>query len=121
MNTTTRKQLRGYGLSPYLSIVITKTLTPTKKQGRTLIYDLSEVISAVRIYLTKTRLKPQTRVILQNLLTTLLERINNVVPLPFTRTTDPELSRLAKKAFESLRQAENHFANMKATLAEIRG
>ncbi|MDJ0583432.1 hypothetical protein [Crocosphaera sp.] len=121
MNTTTRKQLRGYGLSTYLATAITQNLTPIHKEGRILIYNLNEVIAAIRKYLSKTQIKPQTRITLESLLETLLQRMNNVISIPFTQTSDPQLSLLAQQAFKSMRSAETHFAQMKATLATIKG
>lgn len=121
MKTTTRRQLKGYGLTPHLATSITQAINPIEKQGRTLIYNLNDVIGQIRQYLTKTRIKPQTRKTLETLLETLLQRIGNLVPIPFVQTTDPETSRLAKKAFNLLQDTLAHFAEMKADIATIRG
>ena len=102
----TRKQLQSLGLSPYLATAITKNLSPSLKKNRVHYYNLRDVISAIRSYLNRPRIKQQTRQLLTSILPVLLQRLNNVVAVNFgaKRGSDPELSRLAKKLYLELQK-----------------
>jgi hypothetical protein len=118
---TDRCQLRGYGLSEYLAIAITKNIQPIRKDGRTAHYALSDVIDSIMRYHDRTRIKPKTKQILANVLSSLVERLDNLAPVGFSGSTDPDLGRLAKQALSLMRSTRSHFAEMKAMVATIEG
>ncbi len=120
-NYTTRTQLKGYGASQYQARVITKNIIPIGKQGNAYTYSLNDVITSIREYLKRSRIKPKTRQFLEFILQTLLERLGNIVQLSFVCSTDPELSQLTKQLFSTLSSAEAQSAELKAMLATIKG
>ncbi|MBE9118632.1 hypothetical protein IQ249_22335 [Lusitaniella coriacea LEGE 07157] len=118
---TTRKQLQGYGATRYQAQVVTKNLTPVAKQNRAYAYALTDVITSIREYLQRPRIKATTRQTLEIVLQSLLERLGNVLQVPFTRGTDPELSQLAKQLTQAMCGTDRALAELKATAATIKG
>jgi hypothetical protein len=92
MNTekvTTRLQLRGYGATRYQAEAITKNLTAVANQGRAYAYPVSDVVASIREYLQRPRIQPATRQILEAVLQALLERLGNVIEVPFGQWHQP--------------------------------
>jgi hypothetical protein len=121
METTTRHQLKGYGLTVYLAIAITKTLTPVRKDKNTNHYSLNEVITSIRAYCGRERVKTETLERLNSLLNILQERQDNLIVVSFTKGTDAPLSELAKKAYLSLEKTTQTMSLLKAEAATIKG
>lgn len=121
MQTTTRAQLKGYGLSDYLATALTKSLNPARKERNTHHYALNEVIASVRAYQERERVKPKTRHSLNALLNNLQERQDNLIAVPFTNGTDKELSDLAKRAYRTLSKTGKTLSDLKAEAATIKG
>lgn len=118
---TTRIQLKGYGASQYQARLITQQLTPIDIEKRAYIYDLSDVILSIKKYLNNRRIKIQTRQKLESVLTVLLERLGNVVTVPFIRGTDPQLSQVSKQLFDKIADIDHYFAEINANVATIKG
>ena len=116
----TRKQLRGYGASRYLARRLTEPLAPIGKSGNAYLYALDQIVAAVRKYRSKSRLQHSTRQILEQLLTQLLTRIDNVVPL-VSGDHETEVSDVAKLLLRQMRRTDKALAEMKATVASIGG
>ena len=118
---TTRLQLRGYGMSQYQAIVITKKLGVIGKENRAYTYSLTDVIDSIRNYLNRPHIKAKTRQNLETILPVLLNRLGNVVQVPFFPGTDMELSKLTKQLFYTMREADTQQAEVKAIVATLRG
>jgi hypothetical protein len=121
MQTTTRAQLKGYGLSDYLATALTKSLNPVRKERNTYHYAINEVIASVRAYQERERVKPKNRQKLNALLNTLQERQDNLITVPFTNGTDKELGELAKRAYRTLSKTVKMLSDLKAEAATIKG
>lgn len=121
MKTTTKQQLIGYGLSEYQASTITKGLTPVGKEKRSNSYSLTDAIASIKERLENRKIKAQTRQVLDIVLEMLIQRLNNVIPAPFNKGTDPELSKISKKAFEAMVAVDEHINEMKATSATLKG
>lgn len=117
---TTRRQLQGYGASSYHAEVITKNLTLAAKQGQTYIYAVSDVIVSIRDYLQRPRVKPTSRQVLDGVLQVLLERLSNVIEVPFGRATNPEINKLARQLSQSISDTDKALAELEATAATIK-
>lgn len=117
---TTRRQLQGYGASSYHAAMITKNLTLAAKQGRTYIYAVSDVIVSIRDYLQRPHVKPTSRLVLEGVLQVLLERLSNVIEVPFGRATDPEINKLARQLSQSMSDTDSALAELEATVATIK-
>ncbi len=118
--TATRRQLQAYGLSKYQAEVITKSLSPIAKQSSANLYDLSEIIKSARQYLEHPRIKKTTRILLDNLIKVLQERLGNVVEVPFVKGSDPEIRKLGARLLSAMSETDAALANLKADAAEIR-
>ena len=116
----TRLQLRGYGATRYQAEAITKNLTAAVHQGRAYAYPVSDVVASIREYLQRPRVQPATRQILEAVLQVLLERIGNVIEVPFGRGTHPEINKLARQLNQSMSRTDNALAELKATAATIK-
>jgi hypothetical protein len=119
IKTVTRKQLRGLGLSFYHATAITKVLKPSSQKGSAYFYALAEVVSSLRQYLRRPRIKPATRETLKFALDTLLDLIGNIVPVAFGASTDPELSRLTRELMSAISKTNSSLAPLKVD-AEIK-
>lgn len=119
----TRSQLKGYGTSSYHARVITKNLLPVTKQKRANAYLLNDVITAFKDYLKRPRLKTKSRKNLKQVLETLLERLGNVLEVPFHQesNTHLEISQLAKPLTKAMSDTDRNLAELKATVATING
>jgi tRNA/tmRNA/rRNA uracil-C5-methylase (TrmA/RlmC/RlmD family) len=117
---TTRKQLQGYGATRYLATRVTKNLTPINTKTRAYVYLLNDVIKAIRDYLQRSRIKPKTARTLTIILKLLLERLGNVIEVPFDRPTNPEINQLAKKLTQAITNTDTVLAELKATAATIK-
>ncbi|GFE71891.1 hypothetical protein [Chroococcus sp. FPU101] len=121
MQTTTRAQLKGYGLSNYLATALTKSLKSVRKERNTHHYAINEVIINVRAYKEGKRVKSKTRFCLNALLNTLIERQDNFYVIPFSNSTDKELGELAKRAYRTLSKTVKTLSVLKAEAATIKG
>lgn len=121
MKITTRTQLKGYGLSDYQATAITRDLTPIGKEGRSNTYSVCAVIVMIEERLKNPKIKADTKKSLTTVLDELQKRINNVTPVFVQPSTDPELSRLARKAYQAMQKADAHLADSLATAATHKG
>jgi hypothetical protein len=121
MQTTTRTQLKGYGLSNYLAITLTKNLTPIRKEKNTNHYALNDVITSTQTYRKRKGVKPKTHRSLNALLNTLQECQDNIIVVPFIKGTDQKLGKLAKHAYQTLSKAVKTLSDLKAEAASIKG
>ncbi|WP_323315417.1 hypothetical protein [Limnoraphis robusta] len=117
--TVTRKQLQAYGMSKHHTQAITKGLTPKGKRGQACVYSLIEVVAATKDYIQRPGVKLSTREALEGVLTTLLELLGNVVEVPFSIGTDPELRQLVTKLNQAMAKTDASLAALKADAAEI--
>ena len=117
--TTTRKQLQGYGATGYHAKVLTSNLTPVAKKGRAYTYSINDVIVSIRDYLQRPRIKQTTSIVLESILQALLERSGNVIEVPFSRGTVPEINKLARQLTQAMSKTDNALAEMKATAATV--
>jgi hypothetical protein len=123
MNTekvTTRIQLRGYGATRYQAEAITKNLTVVANQGRAYAYPVGDVVTSIREYLQRPRIQPATHQILKAVLQALLERLGNVIEIPFERGTNPEINKLARQLTQAMSRTDSALAELKATAATIK-
>ena len=123
MNTekvTTRLQLRGYGATRYQAEAITKNLTAVANQGRAYAYPVSDVVASIRQYLQRPRIQPATRQILEAVLQALLERLGNVIEVPFGSSTHPEINKLARQLTQAMSRTDSALAELKATAATLK-
>jgi hypothetical protein len=121
MEITTRRQLRGYGLSDYTARKVTQGLTPTDRQGSTYRYSISDVISAIRQALQNSRLKASSKSSMEAVLNSLLASLDNIIPGAFGQSSDPELGRLAQQLVQSMQTTNLALANLEATAVTIKG
>ena len=119
----TRSQLKGYGTSSYHARVITKNLLPVTKQKRANAYLLNDVITSLKEYLKRPRIKNKSRENLKQVLEILLERLGNVLEVPFHQESNrhPEISQLAKQLTKAMSDTDRNLAELKATVATING
>ena len=117
---TTRLQLRGYGATRYQAKAVTKNLIAVANQGRAYAYPVSDVVASIREYLQRPRIQPATRQILEAVLQALLERLGNVIEVPFGRGTNPEISKLARQLTQAMSKTDSALAELKATAATIK-
>jgi hypothetical protein len=123
MNTekvTTRLQLRGYGATRYQVEAVTKNLTVAANHDRSYAYLVSDVVASIREYLQRPRIQPATRQILEAVCRALLERIGNVIEVPFDRGTNPEINKLARQLTQAMSRTDSTLAELKATVATIK-
>lgn len=118
--TTTRKQLQGYGATRYQSELITKNLTSVAKHGRAYAYAVGDVMVSIKEYSQHTRIKQTTRQSLETILQMLLERLNNVIEVPFGRTTAPKINKLARQLTQAMSNTDRALTELKATTATIK-
>ncbi|MEM6598904.1 MAG: hypothetical protein AAF810_10070 [Cyanobacteria bacterium P01_D01_bin.36] len=116
--TTTRKQLQGYGASRYLARKLTVSLPPVAKSGNAYVYGLHQVIAAIRTYNSKPRIQLTTKQVLEQILTQLLPRLDNVTPLISTNDTT-EVSNIARQLLTQMHRTEKSLAEVKATAVSI--
>lgn len=117
---TTRRQLRGYGLSAYHSRTVTQQLTPCDRQGRAYYYNLRDVIGAIRDYAARDRVKPSTQDKLATVLQALLDRLGNVTPVLFG-AEETELSQMTRSLLHTMAQSDQQLAEIKALVAASQG
>ncbi|MDV3002551.1 MAG: hypothetical protein N5P05_004206 (plasmid) [Chroococcopsis gigantea SAG 12.99] len=121
MQTTTRPQLIGYGLSDYLATSLTKNIKSVRKERNTYHYLISDVIISIKAYQENKRVKSKTLKSLQFILSILEDRQNNLIAVPFSGGTDKELGELAKCAYKTLSTTLKAFSDLKADVATIKG
>lgn len=119
----TRSQLKGYGSSSYHANIITKSLIIISKQGRANAYAINDVITSLRDYLKRPNLKTNSQKTLRIVLQKLLERLGNLVEVPFTQktSTNLEVERLTKKLTKVISETDKSLAELKAIVATIKG
>lgn len=123
MNTekvTTRLQLRGYGATRYQAEAVTRNLTVVANQDRAYAYPVSDVVASIREYLQRPRIQPATRQILEAVCRDLLERIGNVIEVPFDRGINPGINKLARQLTQAMSRTDSTLAELKATAATIK-
>lgn len=86
MKTVTRKQLMGMGASSYQAELVTKTIKPVQKQGRTNIYDLFIVSDRASELMENQRLRESTRKALKALRWEILALSETTHDAPFGLT-----------------------------------
>lgn len=118
VSAISRKQLQGYGASRYLARKLTGSLTPIAKSGNAYIYALDQVISAIRAYSQKTRIRITTKQALEDVITQLVARLDNVVPL-VTGHGKTEISDVTQQLIQQMRRTDKALSDMKATVASM--
>lgn len=83
MKTITRKQLVELGASKYQAELVTKSLTPVRKQGSANVYELFAVSESCRGLLENKRLKEATRNAIQSLRWSVLSFAEQLQDAPF--------------------------------------
>ena len=91
VKTITRKELVNEGANTYLVRLLTHNLHPIKVDEKTNVYQLNEVIAVVRHHLNHPRTKTSTKLILEELLGRLIQRLDNVVHAPFGKSVDEKI------------------------------
>ena len=119
--TTTRIQLKGYGASQYQARLITQSLTPMGVSKRSYTYAVTDVISSTRKILENPRIHLKTRHQLQAILTSLLNRLDNVVNVPFIQGTDPQLSQISKELFKKMMTVNSYLTELNGKVATLKG
>ena len=117
---TTRNQLKGYGASYYQAMIVTKKLIPVDRHQNTNIYSLPEVIISIKEYLQKPKVKQKTRQALKSILPLLVARLDNIIPVPFSREANRELSTLTRNLFFKLQNLERNLTESKAITSTIK-
>lgn len=118
--TITRKQLQAYGMSQYHTQTITKGLTPVRKQGQAYVYDLSTVIAEIKNYTQRPRIKKSTCELLEGVLVNLLELLGNVLEIPFSSGSDPEVRKIVTRLMQAMAKTDASLATLEAAAAEIK-
>ena len=117
--TLTRKQIQAYGASKYQAQVITKELVSIDRYGRVHLYNLNDVVIAIRQYVQRSRIKQYTRETLNSVLLALLAKLGNIVEIPFEEGSDPQIRKLGIKLIHAMAKTDTSLANLKVDLAEI--
>ena len=118
---TTRKQLQGYGATSYQARSITKNLSPIHVENRTYAYPISDVIASIRDYLKRPRLKTVTCEKLKAVLEALIQRLGNVIDIPFGQPINSEISQSTKRLIQAMADTDQAITELKATAATIKG
>lgn len=117
MKTVTRKQLKDLGASQYQAELMTKSLTPLCRQGRSNVYDLFAVSDHIRMLLENSRIKTTTRDALQAVRWELLALVEQIQDAPFGMSVLDQIEEA-----DSLHQrSEDLFAQAKARADQLRG
>ena len=119
--TTTRIQLKGYGASQYQARIMTEQLTPMGMKKRSYTYAVSDVISSMRQILENPRIHSSTRRTIEGILTSLLNRLDNVVNVPFIQGNDPQLSQISKALFKKMITTNRYLTELNGKVATIKG
>ncbi len=114
--TTSRRQLQGYGLSKFQSRAITQQLVYCDRQGQAYLYELREVIASIRDYIQRPRVKQSTKTKLATVLDLLLQRLDNVTPGLFGAETT-ELGEMTRSLMRTMAKSDQQLAEMKAMVA----
>lgn len=117
---TTRKQIQGYGATTYQARVLTQPLLPVDTKGNAYTYEVTDVITSIREYIQRPRIKLATRQRLESVLEVLLDRLGNVIAVPFDQSGDSEISKLARNLIQSMAKTDQALAELKATAATIK-
>lgn len=80
----TRHHLVGLGATYYQSKAVTQSCPVQGKQGSANLYDISDVIQAVRSYLNRSRIHQTTKTDLMKVLPALQSLVSTVVEVPFS-------------------------------------
>jgi hypothetical protein len=119
MKNLTRKQLQAYGLSKYQVATVTQNLVAAGKDGRSVTFTLTKIIEAIRQRLNAPRLKQRTRDAFTSALTQLLERLGNVVEIPFAAGGNPEVQKAGAQLLHAIARTDAALADLKAEAVEI--
>ena len=112
MPQLTRRDLVGLGISRYQSTAITKGIPAVGKKGNSNIYSLSDVLEALRAYLSR-RIKRETRATVERAVAHLQIMLGNVIEQNFSDDGDPHIKR-------SLNQLKRAMANTDKSMARLK-
>lgn len=116
MKTVTRKQLIEMGATKYQAELVTKALTPIRKQGSTNVYDLFAVSDRCKGLIENKRAKATTRNAIQSLRWAILSLAEQIQDAPFGMSG---LEQLQYAETLNLR-AEDLFAATKAKVEQLK-
>ena len=114
--TTSRRQLQGYGLSRFQSRAVTQQLTHCDRQGQAYLYEIREVITSIRNYVQRPRVQPETKSKLAMVLNLLLQQLGNVTPA-FAGSATTELGEMTRSLMRTMVKSDQQLAEMKAVVA----
>ena len=77
--------------------------------------------SYFRKILENPRIHLKTRHQLQAILTSLLNRLDNVVNVPFIQGTDPQLSQISKELFKKMITVNSYLTELNEKVATLKG
>jgi hypothetical protein len=117
--TITRKQLQAYGMSSYQAVTVTQNLTPLGKEGRSNTFNLADVIDSIRTRLSIDRIKLSTRDTLSSTLNQLLERLGNIITIPFVQSENSEIQRAGAQLLQSIARTDATLADLNAEAIAI--
>lgn len=118
--TTTRKQLQGLGASRYHAVKVTQFIEPVGRQGQAYLYPINEVISSIREYLERPRLKAETHKKLVTVSDTLTNLLGNVIPTVFRKDANATTSQLSKRLIKAMAKTDTSLAALKLDAADIK-
>jgi hypothetical protein len=122
MKYTTRNQLKGYGLSSYQAIAVTKSLSPIAQEKRLNCYALGDVIAEIQRRITNRRIALKNRLGLEKTLKELLLRFNsNVVSMPFSPKSESTLEQTSREAFKAFNSLNEYESEIKSVIATLQG
>lgn len=116
MKTVTRKQLIGLGASKYQAELVTKPLTPIRKQGSANVYDLFAVSDRCKEVIETKRVKVATRTAIESLRWALLSFAEQIQDAPFGMSGLEQLN----YADRLHQRAEDLFTQTKAKAQQLR-
>ncbi|MBD2068911.1 hypothetical protein H6F93_15510 [Leptolyngbya sp. FACHB-671] len=121
MKTITRKQLVDLGASKYQAELVTKSLTPLRKQGRANVYDLFAASDRCKELIENKRLKEATRNAIQSLRWAILSLAEQIQDAPFGMSGLEQLEyadKLHHRAEDLFTQTKAKAQQMKKTSAK---
>lgn len=116
----TRKQLRGLGASRYHAIKVTERLSPIDRQGNSYLYPINEVITSIRTYRERPRLKPETHTKLETVLDTLSSVLGNVAYISSPNKLGSPTNQFSQQLLQAMSKTDTALATLKLDAAEIK-
>lgn len=120
MKTVTRKQLIELGASKYQAELVTKPLTPIRKQASANVYDLFAVSDRCKEVIETKRVKVATRTAIESLRWALLSFAEQIQDAPFGMSGLEQLNyadRLHQRAEDLFTQTKAKAQQLKKTAA----